>query len=190
MAEPHRLKPSDDADRDTRAESLLVDGLDRYLAGRFEDAIHIWTRVLFLDRSHARARASIDRARTAIAERQRASEEMLHVTSEVLTRGDAAEARRLLDEILNSGGDDERAAELRVRIERLERASVTAHPSTIPPPSPAVVPATDGPTHRFRWLALAVIGAIVLAGGMAIAPAIGVLFGFDRVRAPLIPAAA
>ena len=189
MPESQRLKSRIEADRDTRAEALLVEGLDHYLAGKFEDAIHIWTRVLFLDRSHARARAYIVRARTAIAERQRASEEMLHATSEMLTRGDAAEARRLLDEILNSCGDDERAAELRVRIERLERASVTAHPSTSPPPSPGVMPATDAPTHRFRWVAVAVVGAMVLAGGVAIAPATGILFGFDRVRVPLLPAA-
>src|SRR6187402_2854273 len=109
MPETKRLEStpaSEVADRDSRAEALLVEGLDRYFAGQYEDAIHVWTRVLFLDRSHARARAYIDRARTAIAERQRASDEMLHATSEMLTRGDAAEARRLLDEILNTGGDD------------------------------------------------------------------------------------
>src|SRR6187455_839183 len=105
MPESQRLKSRIEADRDTRAEALLVEGLDHYLAGKFEDAIHIWTRVLFLDRSHARARAYIERARTAIAERQRASDEKLQASSEMLTRGDAAEARRLLDEILNTGGD-------------------------------------------------------------------------------------
>ena len=38
----------------------------------YEQAIHVWTRVLFLDRGHARARAYIERARSALAERQRA----------------------------------------------------------------------------------------------------------------------
>ena len=50
--------PDAGADRLGQAEALLVDGLDCYFAARYEDAIHIWTRVLFLDRSHARARAS------------------------------------------------------------------------------------------------------------------------------------
>ena len=43
----------------------------------YEHAINVWTRALFLDRSHARARAYIERARSALAERQRESEELL-----------------------------------------------------------------------------------------------------------------
>jgi tetratricopeptide (TPR) repeat protein len=190
MPESHRLKSGVEADRGTRTEALLVEGLDHYLAGKFEDAIHIWTRVLFLDRSHARARAYIDRARTAIAERQRASDEMLHATSEMLTRGDAAEARRLLDEILNTGGDDERAAELRVRIERLERASELARPVAMPVPSPEVVPAATSPTSGFRRLrTAAVIAVVVLVAGLAAAPTIWDLFGLDPVRTPLMSTA-
>ncbi len=51
------------ADRDTRIEQLLLTGLDQYFAGEYEGAISAWTRVLFLDRGHARAKAYIDRAR-------------------------------------------------------------------------------------------------------------------------------
>ena len=54
-----------------------------YFRGRFERAIDVWTRVLFLDRSHARARAYIDRARAAVAERVRESEALLHAGVEV-----------------------------------------------------------------------------------------------------------
>src|SRR5687767_13533447 len=111
-------------DRDSRAEALLVDGLERYFNGQFEEAIHLWTRVLFLDRSHARARAYIDRARTALAERQRQADEMLHATGEWLAQGDADRARALLTKAEASFGDDERAAELRLRLERLERLRV------------------------------------------------------------------
>src|SRR5436190_17816616 len=56
---------------DSRIEELLLAGLDHYFNGQPEQAINVWTRVLFLDRAHARARAYIERARTAIAERQR-----------------------------------------------------------------------------------------------------------------------
>ncbi len=55
-------------------EQLLLAGLDHYFSGRFEEAIHVWTRVFFLDRGHARARAYIERARGAVAERQREAE--------------------------------------------------------------------------------------------------------------------
>ena len=65
------------ADRDAKIEQLLLVGLDHYFAARYEQAINVWTRALFLDRSHARARAYIERARSALAERQRESEELL-----------------------------------------------------------------------------------------------------------------
>ena len=71
MTEPRRTESvaaQANAEADAgQAETLLVDGLDRYFAGQYEEAIQIWTRVLFLDRAHARARAYIDRARTAVA---------------------------------------------------------------------------------------------------------------------------
>jgi hypothetical protein len=112
---------SDAEARDSQVEALLVDGLDRYFAGQHEEAIHLWTRVLFLDRSHVRARAYIDRARTALAERQRRADEMLHATGESLAQGDAERARLFLTEAEANFGDDERAAGLRWRLERLER---------------------------------------------------------------------
>src|SRR5687768_18576446 len=104
-------------DRDSRAEALLVDGLERYFNGQYEEAIHLWTRVLFLDRSHARARAYIDRARTAVAERQRRAEEMLHASHALLEQGETAAARELLSEAVAESGDDDHAAALRVRLE-------------------------------------------------------------------------
>ena len=58
---------ADSRERDARIEELLLVGLDHYFAGRHELAINIWTRVLFLDRSHGKARAYIERARSALA---------------------------------------------------------------------------------------------------------------------------
>jgi len=111
-----------DPDRDSRVESLLVEGLDRYFLGRYEDAVHIWTRVLFVDRAHPRARAYIDRARTALAERQRRSDELLHASQTLLDQGRTTDARQLLAEAIAVTGDDERAAALRMRLDRAERA--------------------------------------------------------------------
>lgn len=127
MADSKRIDPHASvgpADRDSRAEALLVEGLDRYFAGHFDDAIHLWTRVLFLDRTHARARAYIDRARTALAERQRRADEILHTTDTLLVRGEVAEARRQLTQAVAMTGEDERVAALRTRLDRLERATV------------------------------------------------------------------
>ena len=44
---------------------MLLASLDHYFAAEYEQAINVWTRALFLDRSHARARAYIERARSA-----------------------------------------------------------------------------------------------------------------------------
>jgi hypothetical protein len=127
MVDPRRLDSdpaadgSDAGDREGRTEALLVEGLDRYFAGRYEDAIHLWTRVLFLDRNHARARAYIDRARTALAERQRQSDEMLQTSRTLLEQGETQAARDLLTEAVAQSGEDEHAAALRIRLERVER---------------------------------------------------------------------
>jgi hypothetical protein len=74
---PRTLDAASDADRDARIEQLLLAGLDHYFAAHYELAINVWTRALFFDRSHARARAYIERARSALAEHQRESEELL-----------------------------------------------------------------------------------------------------------------
>ena len=71
-------------------------GSTRYFAGRYEEAIHLWTRVLFLDRNHARARAYIERARTALAEMQRRSDELLQASRDLLEQGETDAARQLL----------------------------------------------------------------------------------------------
>jgi tetratricopeptide (TPR) repeat protein len=107
---------------DSRIEDLLVDGLDRYFLGQYEDAIHLWTRVLFLDRNHTSARAYIDRARGAIVERQRRAEESLQNVATLLDQGRSAEARSQLQQAVDTLGEDERTAGLRQRLERLERA--------------------------------------------------------------------
>ena len=80
-----------DIDREAKIEQLLLDCLDHYFAAQYEQAINVWTRALFLDRSHARARAYIERARTALAEGQRESEELLQSGVAAFHRGEADE---------------------------------------------------------------------------------------------------
>src|SRR5438552_4498344 len=98
-----------EADRDAKIEQLLLAGLDHYFAAQYDHAISVWTRVLFLDRSHARARAYIDRARSALAERQRESEELLQSGLAALQRGDATEARRLVQAAIAGGAPTDEA---------------------------------------------------------------------------------
>ena len=106
-----------------KIEQLLLSGLDHYFRGRYEHAIDVWTRVLFLDRSHARARAYIDRARAALAEGLRESEEFVHTGLEAFNRGDVVEARSLLTSAAQSGGGRDEALTVLDRLDRLEGAS-------------------------------------------------------------------
>jgi tetratricopeptide (TPR) repeat protein len=111
-------------DRIARQEELLLSGLDYYFAGQYELAINVWTRVLFLDRGHARARAYIERARGAIAERQREGEELIQTGAAALQRGEVDAARRLLTSAVEQGAETEEAIALLGRLDRLEAAGV------------------------------------------------------------------
>jgi tetratricopeptide (TPR) repeat protein len=124
MADPFR----DHENSESRIEELLLAGLDHYFNGQHELAISIWTRVLFLDRTHARARAYIERARTAIAERQRESDELLHAGLDAFTRGDAGDARRLLTTAVEHGARPEEALAALERLDRLAPAEPAPAP--------------------------------------------------------------
>jgi len=181
MTEPLRdsahtpLPPSDDADRATRIEELLVSGLDHYFAAEYEQAINIWTRVVFLERDHDRARAYIERARSAIAERQRESEELLHRGVDAYKSGDVANARDLLTRAVDQGAPSDEALVLLDRLDRLDGVGFDAplyhgvsraRPSAIPALSPAA-------RRPLRWviaslILVAVAAAVVLGGAPAL----------------------
>jgi len=108
--------------RESRIEELLVAGLDHYFSGQHELAISVWTRVLFLDRSHARARAYIERARCAIAERHREGEELLQTGAAAFSRGETEVARRLLTSAVERVARPEEALAMLERLERLAPA--------------------------------------------------------------------
>jgi tetratricopeptide (TPR) repeat protein len=159
-------------DRDAKIEQLLLVGLDHYFASRYELAINVWTRALFLDRSHARARAYIERARSALAERQRESEELLQTGLAAFHRGDGDQARRLLQAAIEAGAPSEEALAVLERLNRIETAI------------PAAAAARSDRAHRGRaprdaagarrpirgMLGVAAVGAAIVAlGGFAVA---------------------
>jgi hypothetical protein len=117
------------AERDARVERLLLHGLDHYFGGDYDTAVHVWTRVLFLDRGHARARAYIERARSAQAERQRESEELLHRGVAAFDRGDTGDARELLTAAVSQGTEPEVALSYLGRLDRLEVTRTPARAS-------------------------------------------------------------
>ena len=157
MTDPRRsdtLRPDDgrpDLDRDGKIDELLLAGLEHYFGGRHQEAINVWGRVLFLDRGHARARAYIDRARGALAERQRKTEELVHEGVAALDRGDGRAARRVLASAVENGDPHDLA---HADLDRLDRL---AAPPTSPgqAPGPARRPATPDDLATRRLLAQA-----------------------------------
>ena len=131
MSEPLRTDPADqaplsEADRAARIEQLLLSGLDHYFSGQYEQAINIWTRVAFLERGHGRARAYIERARGALAERQRESEELTHTGIAAYEAGDLQTARELLTRAVEQGGGNDTALLFLQRLSRLDVVSGAA----------------------------------------------------------------
>ena len=158
------------AEDEGRIEQLLVTGLDHYFAGEFDAAINLWTRVLFLDRAHDRARAYIDRARSAQAEQQRISEALVHQGLEAFDRGEVVRARALLSDALDQGASHDVALGVIGRIDRLDlgRQSSTAVPVKRVR-TRAALPVAERPTVETRrgrlamWWATAALVVVVAA---------------------------
>lgn len=196
MTEPQRTDfktPAADAERATRIEELLVSGLDHYFAEEYEQAINVWTRVVFLDREHGRARAYIDRARKAIAERQRQSEELLHRGLEAYRSGDVERARDLLTRAVEQGAPSDEALVLLERIARLEGTGFDAPLYRRPVPARGVADHAAPPRGGRTWpwalaaLAFAGLGVAVYVGA---APALSWLADVAPPARATTPAAA
>lgn len=169
---PTALTGDDDAapDRGARIDELLLAGLDHYFAGRYQDATNVWGRVLFLDRTHARARAYIERARGALAERQRRSDQLVHEGVAALNRGDEGVARELLSLAVDQGEAQETALAYLERIERLssERAAEVreSRARRLRAARPATASNTRFTPSRRPVRALPIVGIALIAGAI------------------------
>jgi hypothetical protein len=147
-----------------RIDQLLTAGLDDYFAGRYERAVQVWSRVFFLDRSNARARAYIERARSAVAERQRVAEAATAAT-------DADPRREWRGEGASAEGraGDERAG---VLVVNGALAARLAPPTEAPVQVPAPLPATSAATRRARiahGVLVAAAGILLFVAGYTVA---------------------
>jgi tetratricopeptide (TPR) repeat protein len=176
MADPHTSGPRRSealpAEDEGRIEHLLVTGLDHYFAGEFDAAINLWTRVLFLDRNHDRARAYIDRARSAQAEQQRISEALVHQGLEAFDRGEVVRARALLSDALDQGASHDVALGVIGRIDRLDVGQRTS--SHVAPAGrerarvrPAAGQPAEDPRTRSLVLWLLTSAAIVIVAAIS-----------------------
>jgi tetratricopeptide (TPR) repeat protein len=176
--------PESGRDRKARLEELLLSGLDHYFAGQHELAINVWTRALFIDRGHARARAYIERARSAIAERQREAEELVHTGAAAFQRGEPETARRLLQSAVEHGAASEEALAMLERLDRLEAASVPQDTRLQRRETPRL-PAADSDSRRSDRSWLGWIATGIVLGLAAAAVTIGFLWTRGEQWLPL-----
>jgi hypothetical protein len=162
-------------ERDARIEQLLLAGLDEYFAHRYEHAVNLWTRVLFFDRQHDRARAYIERARRAQAELQRESEAALQQAIEAFRVGDIARARELVTQALDRGASPDEAHGMLERIERLGVAQTSPklrRRMTLPSVSWPATSSTGGESlqaRRVRGWSGAVLLGVATVGVLGVA---------------------
>ena len=176
-------------ERDARVEQLLLSGLDHYFAGAYEQAIHVWTRVLFLDRGHARARAYIDRARER-AGRAPARVGRAAASRHRGIRGRACRRRaRLADSRRRAGRPPDVALAYLGRLDRLDdsRPAWPTRPfrriRARPPPASPSRPERRPAARSRLWL----LGAAGIAGVLCCLWAAGVIVdigGWTRVSRP------
>ena len=167
--DPEQVRGEPATDRESRIEELLLAGLDSYFAGDFEQAINIWTRVVFLERGHSRARAYIERARGALAERQRESEELLHRGVDAFDRGDTVQAKDLINRSVEHVGPNDLALVFLERLQRLEASAAATESATLAAPV-SVSRSTEPDVARrssMPWL-LGAIGCAALLGIVAV----------------------
>jgi hypothetical protein len=161
-----------EADRAARIEQLLLSGLDHYFSGRYEQAINIWTRVAFLERGHGRARAYIERARSALAERQRESEELTHTGIAAYEAGDLQTARELLTRAVEQGGGNDTALLFLQRLSRLDVVSGAARTHEVAPNRGPRRESPHAVTRGGGWIATiaacVVVVGVVAIGGLAV----------------------
>lgn len=196
MSDPLRTGPADapvtEADREALVERLLIAGLDHYFESRYEQAVNVWTRVAFLERGHGRARAYIERARGALAERQRQSDELLHRGIAAYDAGDLQTARELLTRAAADGGANEAAL---VFLQRLGQVAVGGSPVGVAPLGAAVDrrsraawrPVSAAPPEtRTNWFMTVLASAVVAAAILVAAQPIASWLGERPISAPAI----
>lgn len=126
-----------------KTEELAATGEELYRQGRFQEAIHVWTRILFLDRANLEARGAIERAKRDIAERQRRLDLETVEAARLLEEGDLEASRLRVRAVLSVDASHPEANLLAREIAALDRRSEVARE----PPRESVEEAATAPAR-------------------------------------------
>jgi len=121
-----------------RVAALLEEGQAAFDAGKYEDAVQIWSRIYLTDPHNAEAERRIEQARRRLDEVQRLAEMKFAEAYEAFEQGRHEEAKKLLEEVLALQPRHVDANDLLARLET----------PTAPPPLPSDLPALEEDLFR------------------------------------------
>ncbi|HJS73880.1 MAG TPA: hypothetical protein VJ921_06295 [Vicinamibacteria bacterium] len=136
-------EPSPDAS--SKSRELFQQGEELFSRGLYHQAVHVWTRILFLDRGNAEARLRIDKAKEAVAERQRRIDAEVAEARLLFDTGEIEGARERVRSVLAFDSRHGEASALAAAIDALDRRSEPIQ-ETPPPPEAAPVPEKTAPS--------------------------------------------
>ncbi len=139
------VRDDDNAEVPAKSFDLVRQGDDLYSRGLYHQAVHVWTRILFLDRGNPEARLRIDRAKEAIAELQRRLDAEIAEALLLLDGGDIEEARDRVRSVLAADASHGEAAQLAAAIEALDRRNEPLRESAAERKTPPVAKAGPAP---------------------------------------------
>ena len=116
-AKPDEKAQADHHEAPRNIGGLLQQGRGLFRNGRLQQAIHVWTRILFLDRNNRAARDAIDQAKRVIAERQRELDALVLAAGRCEASGDRRGALQRVNKVLSL---DPRHAEGRSLLDKIE----------------------------------------------------------------------
>jgi hypothetical protein len=148
--------------------TLLTEGWNLLAAGHERDAADLFGRVLLHDPSCAEARRGAAQASAAAAERARRLDAGLDRAQRAVENGDHAAARALLQEIVEQGGDRDRA---HAALDRLDARGGRVEDELLAPGGPAAAdrlapsaPVPPAPARRALALVCAAGFALLALG--------------------------
>jgi tetratricopeptide (TPR) repeat protein len=181
------VRQNDNSQPSPKSFELLRQGEEFYSRGFYHQAIHVWTRILFLDRGNPDARLRIDRAKEALAERERQLDAAIAEAKGLFESGRIHQARERVRSVLAVNGSHTEAVALEAAIEALQRrnepprerpreADALAAPPATPPqgvvfkvargPKRSSTPGARLATSRFKMTAFVFVALLLFAGSL------------------------
>jgi tetratricopeptide (TPR) repeat protein len=110
-------------DASSRSSELFRQAEELFRSGHYHRAIHVWTRILFIDRGNSEAKLRIERAKEALAERQRSLDAEIAEATALFDGGEIDGARARVRSVLELDSGHGEASALAAAIDLLDRRS-------------------------------------------------------------------